>query len=196
MFLYPNTAHIQSLLLCVFAGARPEFDLTTLVGDPTLSELFLIGIVADWGVVTVLEGPGVLFSGEYTAGLSCVFDSRAMDATDFGVGGKVLLILAKTGDRTGDVTFVPNGLGLWGDRTGGSGLVKFSVWSFRGDAARGGDVARGALVLNVDSGTVAVGLREFAPKVEGGAPYVVWGSGIKDASSMEGVGACDNRSPI
>jgi hypothetical protein len=96
-----------------------------------------------------------------------------MDTKCFGVGGKVLLILAKTGERMSDVTFVFNGLGLCGDRAGGSGLARFSVWSFRGDPARTGDAVRGELVLNVDSGTVVVGFGEFALKMGGRAPYVV-----------------------
>jgi hypothetical protein len=84
-----------------------------------------------------------------------------------------------------------NGLGLCGDRTVGSGL--FSVWSFRGDAARGG------LALNDDNGTEVEGFAVFALKVVEGrrvAPHVVGGSGIVEASSIDGVGACDKRSPI
>jgi len=48
----------------VVGGARPEFDRTTLVGDPSPRALFRIGLVADWGVVTAFEGPGIFFSGE------------------------------------------------------------------------------------------------------------------------------------
>lgn len=98
------------------------------------------------------------------------------------------MILAETSDWT----FVFNGLGLCGDRTGGSGFM-FSVWSFRGDAALG------TVVLNVDSGTEVDGFGVFALNVVDGrmvAPYVVGGSGIVEASSMDGVGACDKRSPI
>ena len=101
------------------------------------------------------------------------------------------MILAKTGDWVGEMTFVFNGLGLLGGRAGGSAFVGFSVWSFRGDAALG------ALLLNDDNGTEDEGLRGLALNVvEGRAPYVVWGSGIREASSIDGVGACDNRSPI
>jgi hypothetical protein len=176
-------------LLCVVAGARPEFDRTTLVGDPSPRVLFRVRLVADWGVVTVFAVPRVFFSGEYTAGLNCVFDPRT---SDFGVGGNSLLILAKTGDWTGALTFVFNGLGLCGDRTGGCSF-RSSVWTFRGDAARGG------FELNVDNGTEVEGFGVFTLNVVEGrrvAPYVVGGSGIVEASSIDGVGACDNLSPI
>lgn len=87
------------------------------------------------------------------------------------------------------MTFVINGLGLLGDRTGGSGFV-ICVWTFRGE---------GVFALNVDKGIDVVGFKAVAfalNVVEGRASYVVWGSGMMEASSIDGVGACDKRSPI
>ncbi len=114
-----------------------EFDFGAIITRPELllSSGFarrglFCGNVAERGPPPKAPRPGAgnFFSGEYTAGLSCVFDSRTFSIAgkeNLGVGGSVLLTDGETrvGLDSGDVVpLVSSAAGRFALRAGGMGV--------------------------------------------------------------------------
>jgi hypothetical protein len=121
--------------------ALPPFGKVALIGAPRTS-----------------PNPAALifFSGEYTAGVSCVVlcltscggcTVSSFGSKVFGVGGRVLLINDAMGEEEGDfVGLLFSGVGLRGDRGGGGtdvvdGVEGTLVWIFNGEGGGAGRVA-------------------------------------------------------